>query len=216
MPDATVITRLGAAVRLRRYRLGISQEQLAERADLHRTYIAGIEGGTRNVTLKNIAKLASALKVTVAELLSENVRSRGSLGEILMVEDNPDDVALALSAFRDANILNPVHVARDGVEALDYLFADRSAPVLTLLDLGLPKVDGLEVLRRMKTNRRTADIPVVVLTASQRQLDARVARKLGVASYMVKPVEFENLSKVIPALSLHWALLDNGLYEPAN
>lgn len=205
--------RLGAAVRQHRFRLGISQEELAERADLHRTYIAGIESGSRNVTLKSVAKLAHALKVSVSELLSESEPPKGRLVEILLVEDEPDDATMVLNAFREAKLLNPIHLARDGGEALEYLLGDRQLPDLVLLDLGLPRIGGLEVLRRIKSNLRTAGLAVVVLTVSDREQDVQAARKLGALNYIVKPVEFENFSKIIPDLSLHWALLQKRLND---
>lgn len=208
-----------------RHKLGISQEALAERADLHRTYIAGIERGVRNVTLKSIDKLARALQVSTATLLLQ-ASGRGEFpgGEletgrcvsILMVEDNDDDVELALGAFKRARIANTVQVVQDGEEALDYLscrgrFADRTPPAhlqLVLLDLDLPKVSGMEVLRRIKADKQTRSIPVVVLTASRDSQDIAECQRLGAATYIVKPVDFQGLSQATPQLKLNWALLE--------
>lgn len=211
--------RFGAAVRNLRARLRISQEELANRADLHRTYIAGVEGGSRNITLKSIEKLARALEVSIPELLSVSTRVpppppndlSSKLAEILLIEDESDDVALTLSAFREARIANPVHVAMDGAEALDYLFgmgqhAARRLPQVILLDLNLPKVDGLEVLRRIKADPRTKDIPVIVLTGSRQSSDVIASQRLGAINYIVKPVDFHNFSRVTPHLSLEWGL----------
>jgi two-component system, response regulator len=136
--------------------------------------------------------------------------------EILLVEDNPNDVRLALHAFKKVNLANSIQVARDGAEALDFLFctgpfADRSIfqpPKVILLDLKLPKVDGLEVLRRIKGDPRTAAIPIVVLTASREESDLNEAYKLGVNSYIVKPVDFEQFSEVARQLGYYWVLLN--------
>jgi len=133
MPGSSVIERFGASVRSLRFRLGISQEELAERADMHRTYIAGIERGARNLTLKSIDRLAKALEVSTATLsptatTSPQPKGRrpeppdGKFADILMVEDNQADVELTLHAFKKANITNPIHVVHDGAEALDFLF----------------------------------------------------------------------------------------------
>jgi CheY-like chemotaxis protein len=127
------------------------------------------------------------------------------------VEDNARDIELTLRAFRKARMSNPVHVVRDGVEALDFLFSaglDEAHPLpgVILLDLNLPKIDGLEVLRRIKADRRTRDIPVIVLTASDRDSDIAVCRQQGVESYIVKPVGFQNFSEVTQRLQMEWAL----------
>jgi len=233
MPASGAIASFGASVRSLRFRLGISQEELAERADMHRTYIAGIERGARNVTLKSIDKLARALGVSTAALLHpapagksalqpgdpRSELSSGRFMDILMVEDSPADVELTLRAFKTARITNPVHVVEDGAAALDFLFcrgryADRkmeNRPQLVLLDLNLPKVSGLEVLRRVKSDQRTRTIPVIVLTMSKRDRDMVECHRLGVETYIVKPVGFVNLSKVTTQLSLCWALLEPAL-----
>jgi two-component system response regulator len=217
------INRFGASVRNRRFQLGISQEELANRADLHRTYIAGVEGGARNITLKSIEKLAAALEVPIPDLLSQSAegsRRRATNGlktvEILLVEDNPDDVTLTLEGFREARIANPVHVVSSGEEALDFLFATGShqkrkghpMPRVILLDLNLPRIDGLEVLRRIKEDARSKHIPVVVLTVSRNSRDVIASRRLGAATYIVKPVDFQNFSRVAPEISMRWALLE--------
>ncbi len=136
--------------------------------------------------------------------------------ELLLVEDNPDDLELALRALRKANVANRVQVARDGVEALDYIFgegthAGRSiadAPKVVLLDLKLPKIDGLEVLRRIKGDPRTKMIPVVMLTSSKEQRDVIESYHLGVNSYIVKPVDFEGFAGAVRDLGLYWMLLN--------
>lgn len=207
-----------------RGRRGISQEELAERAGLHRTYVSDIERGARNVSLESIEKLASALEISVSTLFLQHSGSPDSteasispdeLVDILFVEDNTDDIDLTMRALDQARIANRVHLVRDGAAALQYLFgASNEAtesiakrPHLILLDLNLPKVDGLEVLRRIKGDPRTKSIPVVVLTASRHDLDIRTSKHLGADGYIVKPVGFQNLSAVTPQLSLQWALL---------
>jgi len=214
-------------VRAWRGRLGISQEELAGRAGLHRTYVSDVERGTRNVSLASIDKLAAALEVSVATLFAQVGQapldgsspppiSADELVDILFVEDRPEDVELTLRALKSANFQNRISVVRDGAEALNYLFGTGELaeqprtiklPKLILLDLGLPKVSGLEVLRRIKGEARTRSIPVIVLTASSGDKDAMASRRLGADAYIVKPVGFQNLSEVVPQVSLHWALL---------
>ena len=136
--------------------------------------------------------------------------------ELLLVEDNPQDLELALRALRKANLTNRTHVARDGAEALDFVFgtgpfADRKMGdglKVILLDLKMPKIDGLEVLRRLKTDARTAVIPVVVLTSSREQRDVLESYRLGVNSYIVKPVNFEQYAAAVRDLGLYWLRLN--------
>jgi two-component system response regulator len=135
---------------------------------------------------------------------------------ILLVEDNPDDVELTLRAFRQSNIANEVVVARDGVEALDYLFATGAhagrdvsvMPQVVLLDLKLPKVDGLEVLRRVRADERTKLLPVVILTSSREQQDLIESYRLGANSYVRKPVDFTQFVKSVLDLGLYWLVLN--------
>lgn len=135
---------------------------------------------------------------------------------ILLVEDNPDDEVLTLRALKKNNILNTVVVARDGVEALDYLFAtgkfsDRDVsdqPQLILLDLKLPKIDGLEVLRRLRGDERTRLQPVVILTTSNEDRDILASYKLGANSYIRKPVDFEQFMEAVRQLGLYWLILN--------
>lgn len=139
-----------------------------------------------------------------------------SLVEILLVEDNPNDVELTLHALRAHNLANRIHVVRDGAEALDFIFgtgehAGRSlqnGPKVILLDLKLPKVDGLEVLRRVKGDPQARLIPVVILTSSREEQDIVESYDLGVNSYIVKPVDFEQFSNAVRQVGLYWALLN--------
>jgi len=136
--------------------------------------------------------------------------------EILIVEDNPLDLEMTLRGLRKANIANRIEVARDGAEALEILFCEgahahrriEDAPRLVLLDLKLPKVDGLEVLGRLKGDPRTRAIPVVMLTSSKEQRDLVESYQLGVNSYIVKPVDFENFVAAARELGTYWLLLN--------
>ncbi|MBI3897380.1 MAG: response regulator [Gammaproteobacteria bacterium] len=135
---------------------------------------------------------------------------------ILLVEDNPDDEALTLRAFRTNNISNEVIVARNGVEALDYLFGTgayagrdpRQLPAVVLLDLKLPKIDGLEVLRQVRGDERTKLLPVVILTSSKEEQDVISSYRLGCNSYVRKPVNFDEFVQAARQLGLYWLLLN--------
>jgi DNA-binding response OmpR family regulator len=138
-----------------------------------------------------------------------------TLGRILMVEDDPKDVELSMTALEDYNLVNEVIVARDGEEALDYLFCrgkfqGRSSdnPAVILLDLKLPKVDGLEVLKEIKSDAKLKMIPVVVLTSSKEEKDMVTSYKLGVNAYVVKPVDFHEFVNAIKELGVFWALIN--------
>lgn len=140
---------------------------------------------------------------------------------ILLVEDNPDDEALTLRAFRKNNITNEVVVARDGAEALDYLFAsggysNREAvlPQIVILDLKLPKIDGLEVLRRLRAAPQTKLLPVVILTSSNEERDRLESYGLGANSYVRKPVDFAQFVDAVRQLGLYWLLLNERPPEP--
>jgi two-component system, response regulator len=131
---------------------------------------------------------------------------------ILLVEDNPKDEALTLRALKKSNIANKVVVAHDGVEAIDYLFArgaDGDAlPQLVLLDLKLPKIDGLEVLKRIRSNERTRLLPIVILTTSVEDRDRLEGYRLGANSYVQKPVDFAEFAQAVIQLGLYWLVLN--------
>ncbi|MBE9568303.1 MAG: response regulator [Proteobacteria bacterium] len=135
---------------------------------------------------------------------------------ILLVEDNPDDEMLTIRALKKNNILNEVIVARDGVQALDYLFAEgehegrdtSNQPEVILLDLKLPKIDGHEVLKRIKSDERTKLLPVVVLTTSNEDQDVIASYQLGANSYIKKPVDFDQFIKAVGQLGLYWLVLN--------
>jgi two-component system, response regulator len=142
--------------------------------------------------------------------------------EILLVEDTPQDLELTLRALRKANLVNRVEVARDGVEAIEFIFGEgahagrdiEDGPKVILLDLKLPRMDGLDVLRRIKSDPRTRRIPVVVLTSSKEQSDVVASYDLGVNSYIVKPVNFERFAAAVQDLGLYWLLLNQAANAP--
>lgn len=140
---------------------------------------------------------------------------------ILLVEDHPDDEELTMRALAKNNILNEVVVARDGVQALEYLFGTGAyagrdlsqMPQIVLLDLKLPKVDGLEVLRRMRADERTKFLPVVILTSSKEEQDIVKSYQLGANSYVRKPVDFQEFTTAVQQLGLYWLILNESAQE---
>ncbi len=140
--------------------------------------------------------------------------------ELLLVEDNPNDVELTLRALQKQNLTNKVFVVRDGAEAIDFMFATgayskrniENAPRVVLLDLKLPKIDGIEVLRRIKSDSRTKSVPVVMLTSSQEERDVVDSYNLGVNSYIVKPVDFSSFIHAVSELGVYWGILNKVPY----
>lgn len=219
----------GASVRAWRNQLGLSQEKLAERAQLHPTYISSVECGARNVSLESIEKLARALDISISTLFPQPAKTipingHKDIVKILLVEDEPDDIELTLRAFKKARFANHVQTVCDGEEALDYIFcrnqfAQRGAkdnPHVILLDLNLPKISGLEVLRQVKSDPRTRVIPVVILTVSQDNYDIAECRQLGADNYIVKPVDFQSLTQATPRLNLDWVLIKSAEKKSRN
>lgn len=135
---------------------------------------------------------------------------RNNIVEILLVEDNPDDAGLAIRALRKHNLANHLLHLHDGEEALQFLFSERLTPMpkVILLDLKMPKVDGIEVLRRLKSDEKKRMIPVVVLTSSKEERDIVESYKLGVNAYIVKPVDFDKFVKAISEIGFFWLLLN--------
>ena len=135
---------------------------------------------------------------------------------ILLVEDNPDDVELTLRAFKRSHLMNPIVVARDGIEALDFLFArgphaervNAPLPTLVILDLKLPKLDGLGVLKAIRADQRTALLPVVILTSSKEEQDMISGYSLGANSYVRKPVDFSEFLEAVKVLGIYWLMLN--------
>jgi CheY-like chemotaxis protein len=136
--------------------------------------------------------------------------------EILLVEDSEEDMELALRALTKSHLANRIAVARDGLEAVEFIFCEgphagrriEDTPKVILLDLKLPKIDGLEVLQRLKDDPRTRHIPVVVLTSSKEQSDVLKSYRLGVSSYIVKPVNFESFTAAVQQIGMYWLLLN--------
>jgi two-component system, response regulator len=142
----------------------------------------------------------------------------GQRADILLVEDNPNDVKLTLHAFKTANLANPVHVARDGVEAIEFLFGAAQPntdqeipekPKLILLDLKLPRLNGHEVLKRIKDDPRTRGIPVVVLTSSSEERDVMRTYAVGANSYIIKPVDFEQFTEAVRDIGKYWLVINH-------
>ncbi|MES2039977.1 MAG: response regulator [Pseudomonadota bacterium] len=144
-----------------------------------------------------------------------------STGTILLVEDNPSDIGLTERAFKKSHITNNLVIAQDGQEGLDYLFCqgsyasreDANPPMLVLLDLKLPKVDGLEVLRQIRNDPRTHRVPVVILTSSREEQDVATGYDLGVNSYIRKPVDFQQFAEVIKQLGLYWLVINENPHQ---
>jgi CheY-like chemotaxis protein len=222
METIAIEKRLGLSVKNWRSRLEIPQDELARRAGFHRSYISDVERGSRNVSLKSIEKLAGALGISVLTLFADMDSKSGSdplrndeMVDILLVEDNENDLLLTMQALKTANLTNRIFVVRDGAAALDYLFCTgefayrhiNDQPQVILLDLNMPKIDGLEVLRRVKADARTRAIPVVVLTSSKHDSAITTCKRLGAETFIAKPVDFQNFSAMTLKLSLQWALL---------
>ncbi|MBI1772283.1 MAG: response regulator [Burkholderiales bacterium] len=144
-----------------------------------------------------------------------------STGTILLIEDNPSDIGLTERAFKKSHITNNLVIAQDGQEGLDYLFCqgsyanreDANPPMLVLLDLKLPKVDGLEVLRQIRNDPRTHRVPVVILTSSREEQDVATGYDLGVNSYIRKPVDFQQFAEVIKQLGLYWLVINENPHQ---
>jgi two-component system response regulator len=134
-----------------------------------------------------------------------------SLRAIVLVEDNPDDERFTIRALRRGKIVNEILIARNGEEALNLIFSLNPLPCVILLDLKLPKIDGLEVLRQIRTNERTRPLPVVILTSSSEDRDIIESYNLGANSYVRKPVEIDRFTEAVRQLGLYWALLNESL-----
>ena len=222
MEKIAIERRLGISVKNWRKRLEIPQEELARRSGFNRSYISDVERGSRNVSIKGIEKLADALGISVVTLFSDMDSKSAStplrtdeMVDILLVEDDENDMLLTMEVLKRASLTNRIFVVRDGAAALDFLFckgefAYRRAndhPQVILLDLNLPKIHGLEVLRRVKADANTRSIPVVVLTSSDEDSVIAACKRLGAETFIAKPVSFKNFSAMTLKLSLQWALI---------
>jgi CheY-like chemotaxis protein len=201
---------------------------------MHRTYVADIERGARNVTLRSIANLAAALQMSVGSLLSQ-VTSSAEItlnfrdevapnlnAEILLVEADAVEAELTVSVFKRAKLTNPIKVVREAELGLDYVFGTgRHAkrppmhPRLILLDLNLPRMACLEFLRRIKKEERTRDIPVVGMTSARNDRLVGECVRMGMEHHLVKPVSFDSLCRITPSFRLRWALLEPNTAEIA-
>lgn len=207
----------GSTVKDRRTQLGISQEELADRAGLHRTYVSDVERGVRNLSLESIEKLARALEISVSTLFerSDEWRPSARLVEILLLENHSPNSQRTLRAFRRARIANPIRIIDDGEKALEFLLSEagdvrpgyNALPGVILLDLNLPNVGGLEILRAMASNRHLRKIPVIILTESNRNRAMAACHGMPVKDYISKPVQFQNFSAVTTHLDMEWALV---------
>lgn len=135
---------------------------------------------------------------------------------ILLVEDNPDDVCLTLRAFKQNKILNEVVVVKDGVEAIEYLTRSATLPAVVLLDLKLPRMSGMEVLRQIRADNRFKLLPVVIMTSSREEQDVVQSYHLGANSFICKPVDFEQFTEVVRQLGMYWLLLNEPPPEPSS
>lgn len=211
-PTSPILFQFGLVIKDLRKRRRFSQEELANRCGLHRTYITDIEHGSRNVSLKNISKIARAFDMTPSDLfaamdeyskegiqlISRRDRTEKVLKnpvEILLVEDDQNYVELTIHELQRVNISNHIHVARTGEDAIIFLFGTRTEPHpipeslrLILLDLSLPLIDGHNVLKRIRTHSSRKDIPVVVMTSSTSPADQERCNELGVQGYLTKPL----------------------------
>jgi CheY-like chemotaxis protein len=207
---------VGAAIRSERTVLHISQEELAYRAHLHRTYVSDVERGARNPSIRSIEKLACALKIPVPKLFERASHSGAAkpVTEMLLVENDSAEVRRACRAFAKLPMTNPLHVVRNGKEALSFILAtgqyryrcDVGPPEIVLLDLDLPDQSALEVLRQIKTNQTVSHLVVLILTTSNNDRRLGQCRQLGAANHMVKPFRFENFCEATASLGLSWTM----------
>ena len=227
----TFQARFGSVVRSQRLSAGYSQEELAHRSGLHRTYVTDVERGARNPSLNSIKKLSGALGISLSELFrlvegseqpaqitsgtgdpKEDSHSRYI--EILIADKDAGEIESTLKVLRERNLANTVHFARDGSDALDFVFCTGPykkrnvlyPPVLIVLDLDLAKVGGLEVLSRIRQNPITKSLPVLALV-SQSGHDVDKARELGISDIIVKPLDFSKLVAAVTQTGLSWALV---------
>jgi CheY-like chemotaxis protein/DNA-binding XRE family transcriptional regulator len=227
----TFQARFGSVVRSQRLSAGFSQEELAHRSGLHRTYVTDVERGARNPSLNSIKKLSGALGVSLSDLFrlvessdqpplltggtaGEKENSSRPFVEILIADNDPVEIESTLSALKRNNLANTVHFARDGSDALDFVFCTGPykkrnilhPPDLVVLDLELEKIDGLAVLDRIRQNPITKSVAVVALVSPSNP-DIGKAQQLGISGLIVKPLEFSKLVLAASQTGLSWALV---------
>lgn len=217
----------GASVKLRRNQLGFSQERLAERSDLHRTYISDVEHGRRNISIETMEKLAAALDISVVELFLGPGISNGKFPdasndggtlsfalEILLVSGSQSEAKKLAGAFAAARISNPIFVVDNVPGALAYVFRQGSyarrqpgkPPDLVLLDTNFPETDLVDFLRGIKSDKKTAPIPVALLVKSAHDRILKKCKNSGVETHVVKPIGFQSLRRLVEQLNLNWQL----------
>lgn len=224
MTVSEIRTLFATSLRKWRTRRGFSQEVLAERANLHRTYISDVERGARNLSLESIDKLARALEISVSTLFTPQetaapgtaapVATAPELVEIILVEATAADAELALNLCKKAQIANPIRVIRDVNEATEFFFGkgvggnsgSDGRQQIILLDLNLPKVAGMELLRRLKADPKTRQSPLVIVAGSERDMEIAECRRLGVQAFLIKPLTLQGLTMVAPEIRHSWAL----------
>ncbi len=221
MSNRNVKLIFGNAVKEKRIELGFSQEKLAEASGLHRTYVSDVERGTRNLSIESIDKLSRALELPVSSLFQRAGYGAAAerVVEILLVEDDLQDLQDVRGALRKANLTNPIKIARNTEEALECLFGQgtdlpcdsKVNKKLILLDLELPRWEGLRLLKRIKSDARTRMIPVIALTSSKEQNEMVECHQLEVNGFIIKPVTFERFIQAVQKLGWRWMLL----HQPA-
>ena len=212
-----LLSNLGSVVKERRQELGFSQEELAERSGLHRTYITDIERGVRNITLKSATKVADALELSLTSIFAKVERDHEfgsqegleSLG-ILLVDNDPHQLEFMTNALKENGVVNPIFRAKTGGEALELMLgpsqADKPRPGVILIDLRLPDMNGFDVIRKLRSDARTKSIPVAVLSSSRSGEEDREGKALGVKAFITKPVYFSEFSVVMSQLGFRWLL----------
>ncbi len=218
----TLEKQLGLLVKARRQRLSLGQLELARRAGFHRSYVSDIERGARNISLQSLGKLAAALELPLSGLFSELEHTPPSaplqadeLVDVLVAQAGDEDVRLVIQCLKNAHLSNRLFLVRDGAAVLDFVFCagpfahrrPNDPPRVIVLDLDLPRIGGLELLRRLKHEPRTRSIPLIVLTSGKNEDQLGACKRLGADAFIVKPADLHKPGIHALQLSLQWALL---------
>lgn len=211
-PDDTLLEAIANAVRMKRLDLGLSQKSLAERSNLHPTYISELEGGRRNLSVKALSQVAQALNMTFAQLASYAESGMQELIQpllILLVEDSKPDVRLIQQALQRKTPAPVFEIVTDGASALQYLrkkgdYKKAATPDLIILDLNLPKKSGREVLAEIKKDESLRSIPVVIFSTSSAREDIQKSYNLNANCFITKPVDVDSFFKTVGALHDYW------------